>query len=73
MRVIMTPALDLNETIEVDPTREAENKHTDESIVTRKRKKHAKKLIIDSTNVCESMVSVPDSRYVGAKCTGCDQ
>lgn len=70
--VIMTPALDQNETI-VDPIREADNKHTDEGVVTKKRKEHAKKLIIDSTNLRESTVSVSDSHYEGSKRGGCDQ
>lgn len=40
--VIMSPSLDLNETIRVDPIREAD-KYMDVGIITRRKKKRAKK------------------------------
>lgn len=58
--VIISPSLDLNKTIKVNPIRKVDNKHTGVGIVIKKKKKHAKKQTISSTNICESAVSVSD-------------
>lgn len=41
--VIMSPALDVNEDINVDPNRQADNRNTDVGIVTRRMKKKHRK------------------------------
>lgn len=68
--VIMSPVLDLSETISVDPIREAGSNHTDVGIVARKKRKRSKKKKppVDSTKVCKSIISVPDS-HINAKQT----
>ncbi|VDP61558.1 unnamed protein product [Schistosoma curassoni] len=60
--VIMSSALDLNKTIKVDPIRKAD-KHVNVGHVTKKNKRcnEKKELPIDSTEACDTTVSILDS------------
>ena len=56
----MSPAMDLNETVKVDPNNITDNKHTDVEIVTKKKKNNAKKQIMKIPKIYELTISASD-------------